>query len=320
MVEMLTGEAVVEVSSPLEACHVQISPEPVALPDEVERSPLVEVLRRATAKPLDQRYGSAREMYDALEGIAAGQSAEPSGSSMSVTELGEAPTLADVSQSELPEISGELEVPDTGQSDCGRDGSPDAPMSAVELALRQRSSRSRSATPSRGAVVAMAVLALAAMATALVFAYLWWRGGQDESWPLHKTSRTSPKELPSIPSHRSEVTAKRLGDVIPSTWDGRAPLSCIEDNHMTVRGVTATLFPGPVIFASGYCHLTLVDSTLTAPTVIHAAGSAQIVIQGGRIEGRPRAMDLSGRAQVVVQGTEVIGAVHRAGEASISGL
>ena len=105
LAEMLSGLVVIPGTVATEVCQAQISPHPVAVPDLVLWSPLGRVIRRATAKHLDDRYHTAVQMLDDLEQVVASTSddeldtpvAGPSAARPSATTLRELKLTPDVS-------------------------------------------------------------------------------------------------------------------------------------------------------------------------------------------------------------------------------
>ena len=69
MVEMLTGQTVVTGHKIYDIAAAHMGPQPIPLPPKVSQSLLVGVITKATAKPLGERYGSAKEMLDDLKRI-----------------------------------------------------------------------------------------------------------------------------------------------------------------------------------------------------------------------------------------------------------
>lgn len=105
-----------------------------------------------------------------------------------------------------------------------------------------------------------------------------------------------------------------------ATWSGSGTFECGAAQNLTLSGMTVTMTTGPAIRASGACHLTLINMTISAPTVIESAGSAVVTLQGGTLTGSQSAIEASGGSQVVVNGATVTGTVHRNGGASITGI
>ena len=68
MAELLSGSVVVTGRSQVDVIVNQMSERPVPLPEEVVSGPLGEVVVRATAKPLEDRFRSAEAMLEALLG------------------------------------------------------------------------------------------------------------------------------------------------------------------------------------------------------------------------------------------------------------
>jgi len=96
---------------------------------------------------------------------------------------------------------------------------------------------------------------------------------------------------------------------------------CTGNDQMVVKGKTFTVAGGPAIDASGNCHLTVKDCTITGEG-IHAAGNAQVTLSGGAINAPApaTAIDASGNAKVIAQGTVVSGTVNKSGNAKVEGV
>ena len=77
--EMISGERVVPGGALIDVYMAHISDEPFELHPAVAASALSEVVRKAIAKPLEQRYGSAAEMLAALNGALLGGDAAVAG-------------------------------------------------------------------------------------------------------------------------------------------------------------------------------------------------------------------------------------------------
>lgn len=65
--EMLLGYQVVSDASYVEVLAKQISSDPIEIPEELAQQPLGEILAKAVAKPLNQRYGNVQEALIDLE-------------------------------------------------------------------------------------------------------------------------------------------------------------------------------------------------------------------------------------------------------------
>jgi len=66
MLEMLTGEPVINEPTDADIIAVQLSPAPIPIPTPIAPTPLGGVLAQATAKPAKKRYANASEMLDDL--------------------------------------------------------------------------------------------------------------------------------------------------------------------------------------------------------------------------------------------------------------
>lgn len=73
MVEMLTGEKLIQIESVYDTLMYQASKKPIKLPATLSRSRLKPVIERAVAKDLEQRYQSAAQMSAALASVMAGE-------------------------------------------------------------------------------------------------------------------------------------------------------------------------------------------------------------------------------------------------------
>jgi hypothetical protein len=96
---------------------------------------------------------------------------------------------------------------------------------------------------------------------------------------------------------------------------------CTGNDSFVLKNKVFVVEGGPAIDASGNCHLTCKDCTITGEG-IHAAGNAQVTLEGGAITAASpnAAMDLSGNAKVFAQGTAVVGEVKKSGNAKAEGL
>ncbi len=110
------------------------------------------------------------------------------------------------------------------------------------------------------------------------------------------------------------------GSGAPSAAKGavKCPISCGGRQSVTSTCVTANL-PGTAFTALGACSLTLVNVDITAATGIEAAGSATVVVRGGKITGSTHAVSALGAAKVTFSGTKVTGKTQALGAAKITG-
>jgi serine/threonine protein kinase/ABC-type branched-subunit amino acid transport system substrate-binding protein len=67
-IEACTGKSAIPPGSPLDQAQWQASAEPVPIPPEIEHRTVRKVLRKATAKPMAQRYKSAADVINDLRG------------------------------------------------------------------------------------------------------------------------------------------------------------------------------------------------------------------------------------------------------------
>ena len=107
------------------------------------------------------------------------------------------------------------------------------------------------------------------------------------------------------------------GFVTGLIWDRDSTLDCtggVRGDRISLSDEMIESEADPLIFASGGCRLQIVDVSLSAPTAIRATGNAYITVEGGRIEGRDVALEVSGRAVVRLIDTEVEGPIEVSGE------
>ena len=69
MAEMLAGRPPYHQGTPFEIAAQQLAVLPVPLPEPVTNTPLAEAIRRAVAKPIDQRWDSAAAMLEAVDEV-----------------------------------------------------------------------------------------------------------------------------------------------------------------------------------------------------------------------------------------------------------
>jgi hypothetical protein len=127
-----------------------------------------------------------------------------------------------------------------------------------------------------------------------------------------------------------------------SSWDGKSPLVCQNNESLSLKDCNANL-PGQVaIRAENNCTLTLTRCTITADTAIAAENNTKLHLvdtvlvgkqvglaasnhvtvdaKGGRIEGGELALAIDNNVDVTLANTTVIGNVKRANHSTISGL
>jgi hypothetical protein len=112
------------------------------------------------------------------------------------------------------------------------------------------------------------------------------------------------------------------GFVAGFIWDRDSTLECtggLYGNRITLEGETLSSTAEPLFFASGGCVLRLVDIEAHAPTVIRAAGTAEVIVEGGRLRGEHAAIEASGRAVVRLVGTEIDGEIEVRDDAVVEG-
>jgi len=162
MAEMLAGEPILRCTA-VEACLAQLDPKRIELPERVASSGLGAVIRRATEKDLELRYGNAAEMLAALRRIGPGASTAPPPRAQDTAEL--APSRDSLSPTELmpnpelvlgPLLAAPPSAPPVSQTLTTR---PPAALPAV--APRE------SALGWLGAAAALLILAVAATAIAI---------------------------------------------------------------------------------------------------------------------------------------------------------
>jgi serine/threonine-protein kinase len=188
MAEMLAGAPVFAEVSPLLVYVQQSSPNPVPLCPAVTASPLGDVIRRATAKPMEQRFGSAAEMLAALERALARPSeparVEPS-SSLSMAALAVTPR----SSSSMARFSSTLPLP---QRPVVR-----APAPPLVIAVRPPAAEPKRRPTSRSSSrLRLALVALTAALAALVFLFL---GHRALDAPLPSAGAGAPMEWAMAP-------------------------------------------------------------------------------------------------------------------------
>ena len=69
MAEMLAGRPPYHQGTPFEIAAQQLAVLPVTLPESVTSTPLADAIRRAVAKPIDQRWDSAAAMLEAVDDV-----------------------------------------------------------------------------------------------------------------------------------------------------------------------------------------------------------------------------------------------------------
>lgn len=69
LAEMITGQKIIQIESVYDTILFQASSKPIKLPDDVLDSPFAEIIERAVAKKLTDRYSSAEEMRADLEAL-----------------------------------------------------------------------------------------------------------------------------------------------------------------------------------------------------------------------------------------------------------
>jgi eukaryotic-like serine/threonine-protein kinase len=67
MLKVLTGRTMVEGGTPIETAAIQLSPMPIAIPEQIAQGPLGPVIARALAKRFQERYQTALEMLRDLQ-------------------------------------------------------------------------------------------------------------------------------------------------------------------------------------------------------------------------------------------------------------
>lgn len=113
---------------------------------------------------------------------------------------------------------------------------------------------------------------------------------------------------------RNEVKA-----LVGSGWSGKTTLRCGGNDEVTIEGVHAELPTSTAIVATGNCHLRVKDSQIRAFVAIEASGNAEIVIEGGSVEGSTSLVDASGNGRIEFRKTRVKGPTKRSGNARVTG-
>jgi hypothetical protein len=122
-------------------------------------------------------------------------------------------------------------------------------------------------------------------------------------------------------------------------WDEASTLRCVGNQSMTLQHKRVSLAKGPIVFAAGNCHLSLIDCEFEAPQVLEIGGNAHVSLRGGRLAGTTSvagnatldidgshvagqpAMNVSGNALVAVKGGGTVeGAVAVDGNARVTGI
>lgn len=114
-----------------------------------------------------------------------------------------------------------------------------------------------------------------------------------------------------VPSN--PFTGRAKGIAFKLLWDRQPPLVCDANMEMFLRGDALDLPRGPLLQARGRCKLHLLGVRLRGPRVLAASEDAQVFVEGGHLEGKDGALEVSDRAVVYLKGAEVIGPVQRSG-------
>ncbi len=102
------------------------------------------------------------------------------------------------------------------------------------------------------------------------------------------------------------------GLVTEIIWDRDSTLECtggLQGDRMTFEDERIDSAADPLVLAAGSCRIQLKDVSMTAPTAIRAEGRAEVIVEGGRIEGLDTALDVRDKAVVTLRGTEVEGSI-----------
>ncbi|HEY5289715.1 MAG TPA: hypothetical protein VIJ59_06745 [Caulobacteraceae bacterium] len=110
------------------------------------------------------------------------------------------------------------------------------------------------------------------------------------------------------------------GWLFASSWDGKSPLTCGGSQQMTIRNKHIKMDTGPVFDVGGDCKLNIIDSDITAPTVLDAGGHAHVTFEGGSMTAGDKAITGGGDARVEIHGTKIVGAIDKGGSMRITGL
>jgi hypothetical protein len=127
-----------------------------------------------------------------------------------------------------------------------------------------------------------------------------------------------------------------------SSWDGKSPLVCTNneslafsdckadlpgktviraDNNCTLKLTRCTISGDVAIAADNNVKLHLVDTVLVGRTVaLRASNNVRVDARGGRIESAGLAIAIDNHVEVALAGTPVVGGVKRENNSTISGL
>jgi hypothetical protein len=151
-----------------------------------------------------------------------------------------------------------------------------------------------SSPPPRSAASSLITLIIVLVTTAVPI-FIVWRTFRSVGMP----------GVPAIPG---------IGDV---SWDGRSPLVCSGNNHMTIEGKSVDL-GGTVITAEGNCQLRLVRCNIKGGVAVEAKHNAVVTIEGGSVTGKRKALIATENATINVRGARVDGGVKQKNNAKIN--
>lgn len=154
----------------------------------------------------------------------------------------------------------------------------------------------------KSGLIANLIIYSAILVVVLVLAGLVW-------WKL-KSSGAITKLDQARQAATGQVVAKAV------TWDGKSPFACTGSEAPVIENVTATAG----VTANGGCKLTLRNVQIKADVAVTANGSAQVIVEGGALEGSQAAIAAGGNAQVTVKGAKITGTTKKLGGATIQGL
>lgn len=116
-------------------------------------------------------------------------------------------------------------------------------------------------------------------------------------------------------------SAPAAAPVAPQAWDGTTTFECRGNDRVALMGQTVQFTgTGPAIRAGANCQLTLTNMAISAPTVLEAAGNAQVMIIGGTLTGADKSLVATANATISVSGATVSGETEARGHAEITGL
>lgn len=149
LAEMLIGEKVVQISSIYDTIIFQGSEKPIKLPDKLRKSAFGDILQRSIAKDLDQRYGTALEMIDALRDLDL-EGVGPYTDDVPLTTAPPEVGTADMEASTRPRSDGR---PSMGEVEAALDDSPHIADFSDDDPTVDQSQRSVESLPNEGEIL-----------------------------------------------------------------------------------------------------------------------------------------------------------------------